>query len=229
MKFAACCFLLMYSMSASAGIQVDATRVVYSGSQQSSSLSLKNNSDETYMVQTWLDTGDSTQNPKGLPIVVTPPILKLAPNKEAVLRFIYSGQGLPQNRESVFWINVQEIPPAPKQENVLQVAIRTRIKLFYRPAAFKIDLQKQAQAMTWRRDGADIVVSNAGPAHVTLGLLTFSNNGQVACSINGEMVSPESSLRIAVPPACKTASEFSFSYINDYGGHTEIKDIRLDR
>lgn len=229
MKIAVCCSLFMCSMSAFAGIQVDATRVVYFGGQQSSSLSLRNNSEETYMVQSWLDTGDSTQNPKGLPIIVTPPILKLASNKEAVLRFIYSGQGLPQDRESVFWINVQEIPPAPKQENVLQVAIRTRVKLFYRPTALKIDLPKQAQALQWQRQGSDIVVSNAGPAHVTLGFLNFSTSGQTACSVNGEMVSPESNLRIPLPPTCTAANELSFSFINDYGGHTEIKGIRLDR
>lgn len=229
MKVVACCSLLMCSMSAFAGVQVEATRVVYSSNQQSSSLSIKNDSDDTYMVQTWLDTGDSTQNPKGLPIVVTPPILKLAGKKEAVLRFIYSGQGLAQDKESVFWINVQEIPPAPKQENVLQVAIRTRVKLFYRPAALKIDLQKQAQALTWRRLGNELEVINGGSAHVTLGVLNFISGAQTACSFNGDMVSPQSSLRIAIPPTCTPTRELSFSYINDYGGHTEINGIRLDR
>lgn len=216
-------------MSAYAGIQVDATRVIYNGGNQSSSLSIKNDSDDTYMVQSWLDTGDSTQNPKGLPIVVTPPILKLASKKEAVLRFIYSGQGLPQDKESLFWINVQEIPPAPKVENVLQVAIRTRIKLFYRPAALKIDLYKQAQALKWQRHGDGVVVTNNGPAHVTLGTLNFAKNGQLGCSLNGDMLMPLGNLRIALPPACRMARELSFSFINDYGGHTEIKDIRLDR
>ncbi|SUD46189.1 pili assembly chaperone [Pseudomonas fluorescens] len=229
MKVAVCCSLLMFSMSTFAGIQVDATRVIYNGGNQSASLSLTNDSEETYMVQSWLDTGDATQTPKGLPIVVTPPILKLASNKEAVLRFIYSGQGLPQNKESLFWINVQEIPPAPKLENVLQVAIRTRIKLFYRPAALQIDLNKQAQALKWQRSGDDMVVTNTGPAHITLGVLNFAGNGQKACSLNGEMVKPEDSLRITLPLTCRTANELSFSFINDYGGHTEIKGIRLDR
>lgn len=57
---------------------------------------------------------------------------KLAGNKDRYLRFVYSGSGLPTNRETVYWINVQEIPPSAKQENVLQIAIRTRVKLFYR-------------------------------------------------------------------------------------------------
>lgn len=229
MKVIVCSVLLMFSMSAFAGIQVGVTRVIYNGGSPSSSLSIKNDGEDTYMVQTWLDTGDSTLNPKGLPIVVTPPILKLASNKEAVLRFIYSGQGLPQDKESLFWINVQEIPPVPDVQNVLQVAIRTRIKLFYRPAALKIDLQKQAEALVWKRLGDELQVSNPGLAHITLGVLNFANGTQTACSVNGEMVLPGGNLRISLPPTCRTANEFSFSFINDYGGHTEIKDIRLGR
>ncbi|QGY26852.1 fimbria/pilus periplasmic chaperone [Escherichia coli] len=43
-----------------------------------------------------------------------------------------------KDRESVFWFNVLELPPKPDAEKVanqslLQLAFRTRIKLFYRP------------------------------------------------------------------------------------------------
>lgn len=84
-----------------------------------------------------LDTGDATATPTNLPMQAIPPILKLAGNKDAILRFVYSGSGLPTDRETVYWINVQEIPPSAKQENVLQIAIRTRVKLFYRPTTLK--------------------------------------------------------------------------------------------
>ena len=77
--------LFAFSVNAFAGIQVDATRVIYNSASKSASLSISNDSDDTYMVQTWLDTGDASQMPKNLPIVVTPPILKLAA-KKAVYR-----------------------------------------------------------------------------------------------------------------------------------------------
>ncbi|AZB87837.1 hypothetical protein DKE39_000295 [Acinetobacter baumannii] len=32
------------------------------------------------------------------------------------LKFIYSGQGLPTNQESLFWINIQEIPPTAQEK-----------------------------------------------------------------------------------------------------------------
>lgn len=52
------------------------------------------------------------------------------------------GSALPQDRESLFWFNVLEIPPKSKAKegeslNQLQLAFRTRIKLFFRPDGLK--------------------------------------------------------------------------------------------
>lgn len=81
MKKVLSCILFAFSVNAFAGIQVDSTRVIYNSGSKSASLSISNDSDDTYMVQTWLDTGDSSQMPKNLPIVVTPPILNWLPKK----------------------------------------------------------------------------------------------------------------------------------------------------
>ncbi|CAI0926894.1 Chaperone protein focC precursor [Serratia quinivorans] len=227
MKKVLSCILFAFSVNVFAGIQVDSTRVIYNSGSKSASLSITNDSDDTYMVQTWLDTGDASQMPKNLPIVVTPPILKLAAKKDAILRFIYSGSGLPQDRESLLWVNVQEIPPTPKQDNVLQVAIRTRIKLFYRPEALKANLQQQAEALKWQRQGSSLVVTNNGPLYVTLGVLTLKSGGK-SWKVNADMVKPQDSLKIALPQGAQSANSMSFSYINDYGGHTEIKNVALN-
>lgn len=42
---------------------------------------------------------------------------------------------LPQDRESVYYFNLREIPPKSDKPNTLQLALQTRIKLFYRPKA----------------------------------------------------------------------------------------------
>lgn len=220
---ALCCF----SLNAFAGIQVDETRVIYNSSANSASLDIRNDQPETYMVQTWMDRGDASKTPKDIPIQVVPPVLKLAGNKEAVLRFIYSGNGLPQDRESVFWINVQEIPPAPKQENVLQIAVRTRIKLFFRPAGLNTTLEQQAKALQWHRQGNRLVVDNKGPYHVTLGTITLKNSAGKDQVINADMVKPFDSATITLPAGTEGARKLAFTYINDFGGNSQIKDISL--
>lgn len=216
--------LLILSLQAAAGIQVDETRVIYNGNQKSASLSIHNDTDETWMVQTWLDNGDASKTPDNLPMQVIPPILKLAGNKDAILRFIYSGSGLPTNCESVYWVNVQEIPPTSKQENVLQIAVRTRVKLFYRPIEIKTTLLKEAEALTWEKKGNDLVVTNNGPLHVTFSVLTLKSSGGKTWKVEADMVKPMASMHIALPTNASAANNLSFTFINDYGGHTEIKD-----
>lgn len=44
---------------------------------------------------------------------------------------------LPADRESIFYFNVREIPPKSNKANTLQIALQTRIKLFWRPKALK--------------------------------------------------------------------------------------------
>ncbi len=71
------------------------------------------------------------------PFIVLPPIVRIEPGKGQSWRLVFNGSRLPQDRESLFWFNLLDIPPEPKNgktDNYLQLAIRSRIKLFYRPA-----------------------------------------------------------------------------------------------
>ncbi|MEG7472808.1 molecular chaperone [Serratia marcescens] len=217
--------LMLGAFNSYAGIQVDATRVIYKGDDKSASLPIHNDASEAYMVQTWLDTGDRNQVTKNLPVVVVPPILKLDAAKTAVLRFIYSGTGLPQDKETLLWINVQEIPPAPKQENVLQVAVRTRIKLFYRPVALKTTLDEQVQNLRWQREGSRLQVINDGPLHITFGALHLKNSAGKTVDVDANMVNPKDRLSINIPAGVSVGNKIAFSYINDFGGRTEVKDV----
>ncbi|MGJ8525424.1 putative fimbrial chaperone LpfB [Halomonadaceae bacterium LMG 33818] len=209
---------------ANAAIQVLSTRVVYSGDSNAATLDLVNNAKQPYMVQSWLDTGDQTQIPKGLPMIVTPPLLKLAPGRHASLRFIYSGHGLPGDKESLFWVNVQEIPPEAKQANVLQIAIRTRIKLFYRPAGIDSSLDNASKSLKWTLKGNALYVSNPSPLHITFASLT-AKDGQHTANFDTDMINPGQTAEVlhgALAKALATNHAFGFEYINDYGGYDHV-------
>lgn len=219
--------LCFFSLNAVAGIQVDQTRVIYNGNAKSASLDIHNDQPDTYMVQTWLDYGDKSQVPQNMPMQVIPPILKLAGKKEAVLRFVYSGNGLPQDRESLFWVNIQEIPPAPKNENVLQIAVRTRIKLFYRPTGLNTTLPQQIAALKWQRQGNQLMVENNGPLNITLGVIGLTGGAGNKREINADMVKAFDRISIPLPAGAENAKRLNFTYINDFGGNTQVNDISL--
>ena len=214
---------LLANTDAFAGIQVGGTRVIYDGAKREASISVKNNENIPYVVQSWMDNGDE-QNGRSVPFTIVPPIFRLDGGKESLLRIQYAGQGLPADRESVLWLNVQEIPPAPEKENVLQIAMRTRIKLFYRPKGLPGDPVQAAGQLRWHTQQEQgktaLVVDN--PTAYSVSLTTVTVNGR---EIDAQMVLPKAQLSLPLPADAKVVAggqyELSYKYINDYGASSD--------
>ena len=217
-------FILIQLVSASsyAAVQLEATRVIYNSGSSSASLSLNNGSDQNYMMQTWLEN-ENRSSSAPIPIQVIPPIMRIDAGKEATLRFIYSGNGLPTNRESLFWINLQEIPPASKDANTLQIAVHIRLKLFYRPQGLNTTLDKEVLKLVWRQTGNKLSVTNTGPMYISLNRLHLSKDESK--DIYLDMVAPDSTEQLTLPANVQLGSKVSFSYVNDFGGTSEVKDF----
>ncbi|EPS6724017.1 fimbrial biogenesis chaperone [Acinetobacter baumannii] len=226
-SLAVMCFAASFAcQSAQAAIQAMATRVIYEAPASAATLTIKNNVSKPYMVQTWLE--GKTGETKNLPIIVVPPLLKLDPDKESILKFIYSGQGLPTNQESLFWINIQEIPPTAQEKNVLQLAIRSRIKLFYRPKEVKTSLDDAVKQLNWFVDGQQLKATNPSPLHITIGVLKLNAQGKPLDNFVQDMVAPNSTITVLehIPVTTQT---ISFTYINDYGGATAVPSVNIHR
>jgi P pilus assembly chaperone PapD len=130
---------------------------------------------------------------------------------------MYSGEGLATDRESVLWLNVQEIPQSAS-ENELQIAIRQRIKVFYRPQGLSEDPLKAAQALQWRVSGGSLEVSNPGPYHVSMIKLEARKNGHVMFQEDSRMLAPRQRIQLPLNPAASSGPlELSFISINDFG------------
>ncbi|MFW2746387.1 fimbria/pilus periplasmic chaperone, partial [Acinetobacter baumannii] len=137
--------------AAQAEIVIHGTRVIYPSDAREVTLQVSNNGSKPALVQAWIDDGNakSTPDEANVPFIITPPISRVEPSKGQTLRItaLPNASQLNQNKESVFWLNVLDIPPRPegkKQENnevltnnFLQLAIRSRIKFFYRPVSLK--------------------------------------------------------------------------------------------
>ena len=112
--------------AAQAGITLGGTRVIFPGENKEASIRIRNG-DSDVLVQSWLESSSSTDE---LPFALSPPLARLNANQQQLLRIMYEGRGMPSDRESVFWLNVQEIPKKASGQNVLQLAVRQRIKVF---------------------------------------------------------------------------------------------------
>ncbi len=92
-----------------------------------------NNTDKRlrFLVQSWID---DSQDQKSNEFIVTPPLFVSKPESENKLRIIYAGKALPNDRESLFWLNTKAIPEIEREEikdkNILQLAVLSRIKFY---------------------------------------------------------------------------------------------------
>ncbi|WP_349238046.1 fimbria/pilus periplasmic chaperone [Pseudomonas koreensis] len=117
--------------SAHAALAMDATRYIFPGDKDSVAITVTNESKKTFGGQAWVD--NIVEKDTRPTFVVTPSFFKLKGQGKQVLRIIQAND-LPQDHESVYWLNLQDIPPALEGSG-LALALRTRVKLFYRPAA----------------------------------------------------------------------------------------------
>lgn len=223
--------LLMLSLQwpASAGVMLGGTRVILGEKDREASISVKNTGTSPYVVQTWIDAGEGNTK---TPLLVTPPLSRLDPGMENILRIMRVGGGLPADRESVFRLNVKEIPEkADTKENTLQIAVRTRIKLFYRPANLPGKPWDARTHLKWAvsagegGQGAVLRIGNDSAYHVTFTGLTINGGKQ---EINADMVPPFGEMSYPLD-AVKTpqAIEVSFTTLNDYGGESPREMVRV--
>ncbi|MBQ4924632.1 fimbrial chaperone [Citrobacter werkmanii] len=135
---------------AMAAFTLNGTRFIYEEGKKNISLEVTNNAKDTYGGQVWTD--NVSQNKADVFMVPSPPFFKVDAGKKQVLRLMNVNPDLPADRESLFRINVQEIPPKPKntEGSVIAIAMNTQVKLIYRPKALadgRKDAEKQLTAV----------------------------------------------------------------------------------
>ncbi|KAA1144491.1 molecular chaperone [Citrobacter portucalensis] len=214
--------LAFFSAQAQAGIVIGGTRVIYDGDKKETSASIRNpETSGVYLVQSWVDSGE--QGAKA-PFIVTPPLFRINPGEENMLRIVRTGGSLPQDRESVFWLNVKSIPATDDSKpraNVLQVVVKSRIKLFYRPAGLEGQPESAYHHLSVARSGNRLTVSNPGSYYVTL--FTLKVDGQEIK--DADMVPPKGSVSFTLPAA--NITHVTWQAISDYGGISQTESRRL--
>ncbi|MGX5010222.1 fimbrial biogenesis chaperone [Enterobacter asburiae] len=193
-----------------AGVIIGGTRVIFDGGKKEASISVKNADAAPYLIQSWVDMPEGNANKA--PFIVTPPLYRLNGGQQNIERILLSGS-LPQDKESLFWLNIKAIPSASKQENSLQIAVKTRIKLIYRPASLKASTpEEQANKLTWARSGNNLQVTN--PTPYVINFNEISVGGKKLEDVS--WVAPGAVAIFSLPPGVN-GNQIVFKVINDYG------------
>lgn len=204
-----------FTSCAEAGVALGATRVIYPAGQKQVQLAVTNNDEQsTYLIQSWVENADGVKDGR---FVITPPLFAMQGKKENTLRIIdASNDRLPQDRESLFWMNVKAIPSMDKarlNDNTLQLAIISRIKLYYRPAKLSLAPEQAAEKLKFRRSSGSLTLINPTPYFVTVTELNAGTR-----TLENALVPPMGEATVKLPS--DAGSDISYRTINDYGALT---------
>lgn len=208
-----------------AAISLDRTRVIYNGDQKSVSMNISNeNKRLPYLAQAWIE--DEKGKKLSTPLAVLPPVQRIEADGHSQIKIQSLGaeKVMPQDRESLYYFNLREIPPRSDKPNTLQIALQTRIKLFYRPSSLYWDSATPPwqEKLTLTRSGDSYQVNNPTPYYVTLVDGSSSVKGASVKGFEAVMIEPKGKAMLTASASALGNSPV-LTYINDFGGRPQLQ------
>jgi fimbrial chaperone protein len=161
---------LLPIIAAASDLQVDPTRIELSPQQQSTVITITNDSDQPASIQiqvvAWSQVDGKDVYVPTRELLVAPPIVTIAAKSEQVLRAALR-RPADATSELSYRIYLQEVPPPPAPGfKGLQVALRIGLPVFMQPQQGKAAAKMIWAASRMPGGGLKVALQNQGNAHV---------------------------------------------------------------
>ncbi|HEK1094868.1 TPA: fimbria/pilus periplasmic chaperone [Proteus mirabilis] len=221
-------FLTVHINNAWSAIALDRTRIIFGSNNKSVALTITNkNSQLPYLAQGWVENEQGVK--VSSPFTVLPPVQRLEPEKTSQIRIeaLPEINMLPKDRESLFYFNLREIPPKTDKPNVLQLALQSKIKLFYRPIEIaptttEIMNDPWQNKLEILKKENDFILSNPTPFYITIIGATKKDGTRISNKFEAILLPPFQTATLGLP-INKLGNNPRLIYINDYGGRIELE------
>ncbi|ELF96797.1 fimbrial chaperone [Escherichia coli] len=216
---------LTFCSQSMAAFVLNGTRFIYEEGKKNISFTVTNEADKTYGGQVWIDNTDQGD---GIHMIPQPPFFKIGAKQKQIIRIINTDSSLPKDRESLFWLNVQEIPPKPEKNdtegNMLAIAMNTRVKLIYRPSSVKDGRKDAEKQLKLEQRGSETWLKNPTPYYMAI--VNVKHDGKNISLSNNVMkeiaqLKPFSDVSLGK----KVSGKVSVDAVNDWGG---VQNYEID-
>ena len=206
--------IMVFSSFSHAGVTIGVTRVIYHGDARDESVTIINDDKEPYLIQSWAQKINNDGSNAAAPFMVTPPLFRLNSGQRNVLRVIRTGGNLPEDRESLYWLDIKSIPSSNNNDNhnKIRLAVKTEFKLIYRPNGLKETPEKLTTQLRWKKQGHTLTVENPTAYYMNFADITIGSQKLKA----PQYVAPFSQETYTLAAASNGA--VNWTIINDYGG-----------
>lgn len=211
---------------ANAGIIVEKSRIIFPMESLSKPLKILNSNNYPVICKVWVGKGylADIEQP---PIIVKKPFFKLNPHEESLLTFINieSNNSLLVDREHLYWLNIEEIPPRDKDylhnDIIVSLVMNTQLKIFYRPENLPITpnegYKKQSFELHVKDNTTFIRIDNNSPYYVTYSDITIQDKSGEKRILYPGMIPPYSDEEIEVSENMARNDEIIYTVISDGG------------
>lgn len=208
--------LCLCSSFANAAFTLDSTRYIYNEEQQSVSVTIKNESEHKYGGQVWID--NTNNNDEQVFFSPSPMVFKLDQKQSQIVRVVNINSDLPKDKETLFWLNVQEIPPASKGEgSSLSLAINSRVKLIYRPTSLKNNREDAEKNIKLINSGSEACLENTTPYYFAISEVKVNGKAIVLNSDTKDKLGKFAPFSKVCLGKINTGENISITAFNDYG------------
>lgn len=180
-----------------------------------------NEGNRSALVQSWIDDGDTDLPPEKIqvPFVMTPPVAKVSGGSGQQLKIKLLPNTLPKDRESLFFLNVLDIPPNSADSegnNIIKFAMQNRIKFIYRPQGIAGVDKNSFTQLNIRNSGSGITIKNNSANWITIPELS----GKAKLNKETMLLAPWSEKMLST---AAIVSHYNVTLIDDHGNYLSEK------
>ena len=222
--------LTIANFSSVAGILSERTRIIYPENKREVSLMLNNTNPYAIMTQVWVDQGLGDPDKAQAPFMVLAPMFKLQPHESKGIRVMMTPQHhLPKDRESLFWVNLYEIPSVQAksmEKNYINMSMNTQLKLIYRPQRVStLNIEQVYQQLKIAQEHHDntltLEIHNPSAHYVSMAQVAIHQGNQLINAEETELMLPPKSTQSfnfkSIKPS--QAQQLQLVLIDDQGQH----------
>ena len=220
--------LLIFPAVAFSSVIMTGTRIVYPADLKNKTVQLTNPDGSPYLVQLSLDKGKDAEDEK-IPFAITPQFLRIEPHRGQSVRLTYLGDRLPNDRETLYFLNFTQLPITGKNslgENKLVLAITSRVKIFFRPKGIAGSPDQIASHLVFRIVDKKLVVANQSGYYATFRNISGKVKGKNVDLASSVSVPPMSEASWNLPPSVAKLDRLKLIMVNDYGVDV-VSDVSL--
>lgn len=205
-----------------AGFSLSTTRVVFPSNEHEYDLTVTAGNEDV-VFQSWLEKdGDTTGD---TPFSVLPSLARVHSNQAQIIRIIYQGTPMNKDVESLFWLNVQEIPRisssmAEGKSSGISFTIRQRIKMFFRPSNVVTEPVAMTEKLKFNLSSnrKSLKIYNPSNNYITLvGFYYHDAKNTKKTILDASMIAPKSTKDVYFSSPAPVDEKIFFSSISDAG------------